>query len=611
MYYNEQHGHSPFYPIINDCFFKVFVMKSWFFVVFIGIVLFGGLVFGGEDLNGVSGKIFNVDLSGKSFELLKETVFDPKTNEGKSRHRVYWTENTQFAKVITQKHFGGVVGPVVTVFDGFRGNDAKAAAAGKAFSAKTAIVLPQAKKADGFSKSGSQLSAWFTPDKKKNTRTGAVKINGKDVKFTLLNWPKAKAVIRTTTNEKEISVGFWDTTVHGKYVGERFVLDSVEVRPLVDPRTVDDASLPRVLVIGDSISMNYHEAAKTALKGKANYYRCEGNGGPSDRGAASAELWLGDYTTKGLGWDVIQFNHGLHDLKQAYDKEKDSWGTHQVSIEDYKKNLEKEIGILKKTGAKLIWCSTTPVPQNSTGKYARRKGEAAVFNKAAMDVISKYPEIGVSDLHKFISESKEFDKWRKGTDVHFWGKDLQEMVGEAVAKEISKALEELGRPDTKDVKAKKVAARGPKVLWADSCIWAKAPKIEVEKWLGDKPDTKGKYVLVEVWATWCSQCVRSIPHLNKWHEKYPDELVVVGISNESEEKVKKFKGPKIKYYSGVDTKGRVKDALGVRGFPHIIIIEPGGYVVWEGFPYLKGYELTDDIVEKILAVGRKEKANSN
>jgi len=47
--------------------------------------------------------------------------------------------------------------------------------------------------------------------------------------------------------------------------------------------------------------------------------------------------------------------------------------------------------------------------------------------------------------------------------------------------------------------------------------------------------------------------------------------------------------------------------------PHAIVIEPGGYVVWEGFPLQKGYELTDDIIQKILAVGRaqaaKEKGN--
>lgn len=419
-------------------------MKNCLCIVFVSVFFFAGC-FGStavaeEELNGVSGKVFNVDTAGKSFELLKETVFDPKTNEGKSRHTVYWTDKTKFTKIITQKHFNGITGPVVTVFTGFRDKDAGAVAEGKAFSMKTALVLPQAKKATGFSADGKTLSAWFTPDKKENTRTGTVKLNGKTVRATLLSWPRASAIIKTSTNADEISKGFWNATILGRRVGGKFVLDSISVSRLVDPRTVDDPKLPRVLVIGDSISMNYHAAAKAALTGKANYYRNEGNGGPSDRGVLSAELWLGDYTTAGLHWDVIQFNHGLHDLKQPYDKANNSWGVHQVSIEDYKKNLEKEIQILKKTGAKLVWCSTTPVPKSSTGTYARRNGEAAVFNKAALEVVSKHPEIQINDLHKFISESKAFDKWRSGTDVHFWGGDLQALVGGAVADSIIKVL---------------------------------------------------------------------------------------------------------------------------------------------------------------------------
>jgi hypothetical protein len=52
----------------------------------------------------------------------------------------------------------------------------------------------------------------------------------------------------------------------------------------------------------------------------------------------------------------------------------------------------------------------------------------------------------------------------------------------------------------------------------------------------------------------------------------------------------------------------MKDELGIYGIPHIIILEPGGYVIWEGFPLLPGYELTEEIIDKILEVGRKQKA---
>ena len=145
-----------------------------------------------------------------------------------------------------------------------------------------------------------------------------------------------------------------------------------------------------------------------------------------------------------------------------------------------------------------------------------------------------------------------------------------------------------------------------KQLWANSFLWTKPPEFVVEKWLTKKPDMKGKYILIEFWATWCSQCRKAAPILNKWHSKFKDELVVVGISDEPKEKVQEFKKMKMEYYSAIDTKARMKNKIGVVGIPHIIIIEPGGYVVWEGFLFLKGYELTDKIIEKILKVGRKE-----
>ena len=69
--------------------------------------------------------------------------------------------------------------------------------------------------------------------------------------------------------------------------------------------------------------------------------------------------------------------------------------------------------------------------------------------------------------------------------------------------------------------------------------------------------------------------------------------------------------PQIDFHLAIDTKKRMKDELGVFGIPHIIILEPNGYVIWEGFPLQNGYELTDKIIEKILAVGRKLRAKKD
>jgi hypothetical protein len=251
---------------------------------------------------------------------------------------------------------------------------------------------------------------------------------------------KSKITKEEAAQAEHLTKGFWKATLQGKQDGERFVAESIQISPLEDPRATDDPNLPRVLVIGDSISMNYHDAAKAALKGIANYHRNEGNSFSSLHGVNNAELWLGDYQQKGLQWDVIQFNHGLHDLKQAYDKNADSFGEYAVPLELYKQSLEKEIAILKKTGATLIWCTTTPVPQDNKSQYARRKGADVVFNQAAAEVMQKHPEILINDLNGLISGSPVYDNWRTGKDVHFYQKPEQEGLGTAVADVVKKAL---------------------------------------------------------------------------------------------------------------------------------------------------------------------------
>ena len=74
--------------------------------------------------------------------------------------------------------------------------------------------------------------------------------------------------------------------------------------PSFEPVT-DEPKLPRVLLIGDSISMGYTVPVRNLLKGKANVHRVLENGGPTTNGLAKLQTWLG----KGK-WDVIHFNWG-------------------------------------------------------------------------------------------------------------------------------------------------------------------------------------------------------------------------------------------------------------------------------------------------------------
>jgi thiol-disulfide isomerase/thioredoxin len=139
-----------------------------------------------------------------------------------------------------------------------------------------------------------------------------------------------------------------------------------------------------------------------------------------------------------------------------------------------------------------------------------------------------------------------------------------------------------------------------KKMYGKSYYHQKAPELVVEKWLSEEPSTKGKFVMIDFWATWCGPCKRAIPEVNKWAAKYKDQMVVIGLSDESEQKVLSMKSPVMEYYSAIDTKKRTKSAYQITGIPHVVVIDPQGIVRWQGFPFLPGHELNEAVLEELF-----------
>jgi acyl-CoA thioesterase-1 len=198
----------------------------------------------------------------------------------------------------------------------------------------------------------------------------------------------------------------------------------------------DVPGLARVLLIGDSISMGYTLDVRKLLDGKANVHRIPTNGGPTPNGLANLKTWLGDKK-----WDVIHFNWGLHDLKFIVGEDKSKMvpaetpgAKHQVEIAEYEKNLAQLVSVMKATGAKLIWCSTTPVVAETTG---RRTDDVLKYNEAAARVM-KAAGVQINDLYAYalprLGDGNQLEK-----NVHF-SPAGSKMLAEKVASEIAAAL---------------------------------------------------------------------------------------------------------------------------------------------------------------------------
>jgi cytochrome c biogenesis protein CcmG/thiol:disulfide interchange protein DsbE len=139
-----------------------------------------------------------------------------------------------------------------------------------------------------------------------------------------------------------------------------------------------------------------------------------------------------------------------------------------------------------------------------------------------------------------------------------------------------------------------------KKIWAKSIINQKAPKLVVQKWLTDKPETKGKFILIDFWATWCGPCKTAIPKLNRFNTEFATDLIIIGISYETKEELNNLTDPKIEYYSAIDTERTMYNTLEIQGIPHCILIDPDGIVRWEGYPILNGFMLTSKVIRDII-----------
>lgn len=159
---------------------------------------------------------------------------------------------------------------------------------------------------------------------------------------------------------------------------------------------VDVPGLPRVLIVGDSISMGYTLPVRARLRGRANIHRPPENGGDTGRGLRKLDTWLGEGP-----WDVIHFNFGLHDLKYLDAAGKyvpPEQGTQVTPLPHYEANLRELVARLRRTGARLIYATTTPVPAGTLGRVEHAERP---YNDVAQRVMREL-DVPVNDLCAFV-----------------------------------------------------------------------------------------------------------------------------------------------------------------------------------------------------------------
>lgn len=181
----------------------------------------------------------------------------------------------------------------------------------------------------------------------------------------------------------------------------------------------DQPGLPRVLLIGDSISIGYTLPVRAALAGKANVHRPAANCSSTGTGLASLTKWLGHGQ-----WDVIHFNFGLHDAKLPPE------GVRHSPPEVYEKNLRELVKRMQATGARLIWATSTPVPNGGVLAPNRRFDSVDKYNAIAKKVMEENG-VAIDDLNAAVAP--RVGELQIQGDVHFTPEGSAFLAGRVAA----------------------------------------------------------------------------------------------------------------------------------------------------------------------------------
>jgi len=189
------------------------------------------------------------------------------------------------------------------------------------------------------------------------------------------------------------------------------------VRDMIDPEkdpwayVKDDRGLPRLLILGDSISRGYTANVRQQLKGKANVHRAPENCGATAHFIKNGEVWLEQNGSN--RWDVITVNFGIHDRSTKPDV--------------YWANLKAIFSRLRETGAKILWVRTTPT--GSIHKGGIEADESKGVNEIA-DLVASEEGIEIIDVHGAIA-AESATLLNKEDKLH-WSEEGYQKIGKAV-----------------------------------------------------------------------------------------------------------------------------------------------------------------------------------
>lgn len=157
---------------------------------------------------------------------------------------------------------------------------------------------------------------------------------------------------------------------------------------------------------------------------------------------------------------------------------------------------------------------------------------------------------------------------------------LKAIYSDLGVEDVQKAINMLGKKNRENETVKKMQAQVASTL--ATAEGRKFTDFEVDGVKFSDFVGKGKYVLVDFWASWCGPCKREIPNIRKVYEKYagPDfDVLSVAVWDKLEDTKAAAKAEGIVWSQMLNTQKVATDLYGIQGIPQIMLFSPDGTIL--------------------------------
>ena len=112
---------------------------------------------------------------------------------------------------------------------------------------------------------------------------------------------------------------------------------------------------------------------------------------------------------------------------------------------------------------------------------------------------------------------------------------------------------------------------------------------------------KGRYIYIDLWASWCAPCLKEIPFLKEFRESYKDkniEIVSISLDEDKDAWRKAVENHNLVGNSWEAGDSGFDKIMNVRGIPHFMLYGPDGKLIMYKAPRPSSQEIID-IFDKI------------